>query len=124
MKALDDATQQTGAGNSVTAFTMSDFGRTLQPSGSGTDHGWGSHHFVVGGAVHGGKIYGTFPLMTNYKTLNATAEDYADNRGVLLPRLSLSQYGATLAKWFGADPNATFANLGAWGGAADLGLLG
>jgi len=124
VRAFHDATQQIGAASSVTTFTMSDFGRTLQPSGTGSDHGWGSHHFVVGGAVQGSKIYGTFPKMTNYANLNASAEDYADNRGVLLPKLSLSQYGATLAKWFGADPMATFPNLGGWAGAADLGFMG
>jgi uncharacterized protein (DUF1501 family) len=124
IRSFDAAMQQLGTGNAVTTFTMSDFGRTLQPSGSGTDHGWGSHHFVVGGAVQGGRLYGKDPHMTNYKTLNATAEDYADPRGVLLPQVSLAQYGATLAKWFGADPAATFANLGAWGSATDLGFLG
>ena len=99
------ATVQLGVANQVTAFTLSDFGRTLQPSGSGSDHGWGSHHMILGGAVKGGKIYGKFPLMTNYATFNATNDDYADNRGVMLPGASLSQYGATLAKWFGAaDP--------------------
>lgn len=123
VRSFDAAMQQLGVGNSVTTFTMSDFGRTLQPSGSGTDHGWGNHHFVVGGAVQGGKIYGPFPRMTNYKTLNATAEDYADTRGVLLPRLSLSQYGGTLARWFGADPLVTFPNLASWGNATDLGFL-
>jgi uncharacterized protein (DUF1501 family) len=124
VRAFYDATVQVFAENYVTTFTMSDFGRTLQPSGTGSDHGWGSHHFVVGGAVQGSKIYGTFPLMTNYANLNASAEDYADNRGVLLPRLSLSQYGATLAKWFGADPLAAFPNLGGWNGATDLGFMG
>ena len=87
----------------VTLFTLSDFGRTLQPSGSGSDHGWGSHHLVLGGAVNGGQIYGRFPLMSNYANFNATADDFADNRGVLLPGTSLAQYGATLARWFGAD---------------------
>lgn len=66
---------------------------------------------------------GAFPRMTNYATLNATAEDYADNRGVMLPKISLAQYGATFANWFGADPAATFANLGAFGNATDLGFL-
>jgi uncharacterized protein (DUF1501 family) len=96
------ASVQLGVGDQVTAFTLSDFGRTLQPSGSGTDHGWGSHHLILGDAVQGGRMYGKFPLMTNYANLNATHDDYADNRGVMLPGVSLSQYGATLAKWFGA----------------------
>ena len=100
------ATVQLGVANQVTAFTLSDFGRTLQPSGTGSDHGWGSHHMVLGGAVNGGKIYGKFPLMTNYANFNASNDDYADNRGVMLPGASLAQYGATLAKWFGAaDPD-------------------
>jgi uncharacterized protein (DUF1501 family) len=124
MRAFYDATEQLGLAQSVTAFTLSDFGRTLQASGSGSDHGWGNHHLVVGGAVQGSRIFGQFPLMTNYANLNATAEDYADTRGVLLPRQSLSQYGATLARWFGADPNATFANLGNFGSNTDLGFLG
>ncbi len=96
------ATVQLGLANQVTAFTLSDFGRTLQPSGSGSDHGWGNHHFVLGGAVNGGGVYGSFPLMTNYANFNASRDDYADNRGVMLPSTSLSQYGATLARWFGA----------------------
>ncbi|MEW6130445.1 MAG: DUF1501 domain-containing protein [Acidobacteriota bacterium] len=102
MAAFYDATAQMGVANQVTTFTMSDFGRTLQPSGSGSDHGWGNHHLIVGGAVNGGRIYGTFPLMTNFANFNSTNDDYADNRGVMLPGLSLAQYGATLAKWFGA----------------------
>ncbi len=101
--AFYDATVQMGVGGNVTTFTLSDFGRTLQPSGSGSDHGWGNHHLVVGGAVNGGKLFGTFPLMTNYGNFNSTNDDYADTRGVLLPGLSLVQYGATMAKWFGAS---------------------
>ncbi|MEO8603391.1 MAG: DUF1501 domain-containing protein [bacterium] len=117
------ATAQLGVSNQVTAFTLSDFGRTLQPSGSGSDHGWGSHHMILGGAVQGGRIYGRFPLMTNYANFNASNDDYADNRGAMLPGISLSQYGATLAGWFGAGaadldqvfptlPNFTTRNVG------------
>ncbi len=68
----------------------------------------------MGGAVSGGKIYGRFPLMTNYANFNATNDDFADNRGVMLPGSSLSQYGATLAQWFGAadgDLNGLFPTL-------------
>lgn len=97
------ATVQMGVGANVTTFTLSDFGRTLQPSGSGSDHGWGNHHLVIGGAVGGGNIFGAFPLMTNYGNFNSTNDDYADSRGVLLPGLGLAQYGATMAKWFGAS---------------------
>ena len=104
-KALDAfhaALSAWGLASQVTTFTLSDFGRTLQPSGSGTDHGWGNHHLVMGGAVNGGMIYGQFPLMTNYASFNARADDYADTRGTMLPTTSLAQYGATLARWFGA----------------------
>jgi uncharacterized protein (DUF1501 family) len=97
------ATQQLGVDQQVTTFTLSDFGRTLQPSGSGSDHGWGNHHFIMGGAVQGGKMYGRYPLMTNLANFNSTADDYADNRGVMLPSTGLAQYGATLAKWFGVQ---------------------
>ncbi|MFN7929147.1 MAG: hypothetical protein U0Y68_14610 [Blastocatellia bacterium] len=86
----------------------------------------GNHHMILGGAVMGGKIYGQFPLMTNYANFNATNSDFADNRGTLLPNTSLSQYGATLAKWFGATdaqldsvfptlPNLRCAMSGLWG---------
>jgi uncharacterized protein (DUF1501 family) len=106
LNAFYAATVQLGVSDRVTAFTLSDFGRTLQPSGSGTDHGWGSHHMVLGGAVNGGRIHGRFPLMTNYGNFNSTADDYADARGTLLPQISLAQYGATLARWFGATDAA------------------
>lgn len=127
-KALDafyGATVQLQAANQVTAFTLSDFGRTLQPSGTGSDHGWGSHHLILGGAVNGGRMYGTYPLMTNYANFNATNSDYADNRGVMLPNTSLSQYGATLAKWFGtsdSDLDSLFPTLPNFA-ARDLGFL-
>jgi uncharacterized protein (DUF1501 family) len=78
----------------VTLFTASDFGRTFTSNGDGTDHGWGSHHFVVGGAVRGRNIYGNFPV-----TALGHAQDVGS--GSLLPAISVDQYGGTLAKWFG-----------------------
>ncbi len=83
----------------VTLFTASEFGRTLESNGEGSDHGWGGHHFVVGGAVQGGKFYGTpsagnFPLVA----LN-TATDVGEGR--LLPTISVEEYAATLGRWFG-----------------------
>lgn len=80
--------------NQVTLFTASDFGRTFTSNGDGTDHGWGSHHFIVGGAVKGNDIYGEFPV-TGLKH----SQDVGS--GSLLPQFSVDQYGATLANWFG-----------------------
>lgn len=120
------ATVQLNVADKVTAFTLSDFGRTLQPSGSGSDHGWGNHQFVMGGAVNGGAMYGTFPLPTNFATFNQTNSDYADARGTMLPNVSLAQYGATLANWFGsADSDLTtiFPTLSNFG-IKNLGFMG
>jgi uncharacterized protein (DUF1501 family) len=126
LDAFSAAMSAFGLDQQVTAFTMSDFGRTLQPSGTGSDHGWGNPHLILGGAVLGGKIYGRFPLMTNYSNFNATADDYADTRGTMLPSTALVQYGATLAKWFGATNaqlDTIFPNLANFA-VRDLGFMG
>ena len=87
---------QLGVQNNVTLFTASDFGRTLTSNGDGSDHGWGSHHFVTGGAVQGGTIYGDFPATTF-----GTSQDVG--AGNLLPTTSVDQYAATLARWLGVS---------------------
>ena len=84
----------------VTAFTASDFGRTLSSNGNGSDHGWGSHHFVVGGAVQGKALYGTAPPVSVGNTA-ADDDQWHVGQGRLLPTTSVDQYAATLARWFG-----------------------
>lgn len=120
LKAFYDATVEMGVAQQVTAFTESDFGRSLQPSGSGSDHGWGNHHLVLGGAVRGGDVYGSFP------SLALDGPNDATGRGVLIPTTSIEQYGATLAKWYGvngADMATVFPTLSAFP-KADLGFMG
>ena len=91
---FDAAMAQLGLQDKVTSFTASDFGRTLTSNGDGSDHGWGSHHYVVGGAVRGKDVYGRFPIIG----VN-TSDDVGQGR--LLPNVSVDQYAATLGKWFG-----------------------
>jgi len=129
MTAFHDATVELGVADRVTAFTASDFGRTLTSNGDGTDHGWGSHHLVVGGAVRGRAFYGTPPPVSVGNT--AAAEDqWHIGQGRLLPSTSVDQYAATLARWFGvADGELAgiLPNLRNFGSAAyptNLGFLG
>ena len=100
MTAFYNATVELGVANQVTAFTASDFGRTLTSNGDGSDHGWGSHHLVVGGAVRGAAFYGTPPPVSVGNT-SAEADQWHVGQGRLLPTTSVDQYAATLAKWFG-----------------------
>jgi uncharacterized protein (DUF1501 family) len=81
-------------GNKVTTFTASDFGRTFTNNGDGCDHGWGTHTFIMGGAVKGKNFYGTFPP-------TGIGHEYEVGSGRLLPTTSVDQYAATMAKWFG-----------------------
>lgn len=91
-----------GVSDSVTTFTTSDFGRTLTSNGDGTDHGWGGHAFVWGGAVSSGR-YGTFPSLATTNNPDDASEDESDFGGRLIPTTSVGQYGATLARWMGLD---------------------
>jgi uncharacterized protein (DUF1501 family) len=91
------ATVELGVANNVTTFTASDFGRTFTSNGQGSDHGWGSHHLVVGGAVQGGQIFGTFPNQT------VGGPDDSGSQGNWIPTTSTEAYAATLGRWFGAD---------------------
>lgn len=85
-----------GLANQVTTFTASDFGRTLSSNGDGSDHGWGSHHFVMGGAVNGGRFYGKAPPI-------GTSHSQQVGSGRLLPSTSIEQMAAELARWFGVS---------------------
>jgi uncharacterized protein (DUF1501 family) len=100
MTAFYDATVELGVAGNVTAFTASDFGRTLASNGDGSDHGWGSHHFMVGGSVKGAAFYGTPPPVSVGSTA-AAQDQWHVGQGRLLPSTSVDQYAATLASWFG-----------------------
>ena len=112
------ATVELGVADKVTTFTASDFGRTLASNGDGTDHGWGAHHLVMGGAVNGGRFYGVAPAIA----LN-TPDQVGSGR--LLPSVSVDQHMATMGKWFGvssAEMSAIAPNISRFS-ASDLGFL-
>lgn len=112
LAAFYQATQELNVAGNVTTFTMSDFSRTFQPnSNTGTDHAWGSHHIVIGGAVKGGQMYGTFP------TLVLNGPDDSGSNGRWVPTTASVQYAATLAQWFGVSASqlpTIFPNIGSF----------
>jgi uncharacterized protein (DUF1501 family) len=112
LSAFYNATVELGVQSEVTSFTMSDFSRTFQPnSNTGSDHAWGSHHIVMGGAVKGGQMYGKFP------TLALAGPDDSGSNGRWLPSTASVQYAATLASWFGvtnAQMPSIFPNIGSF----------
>jgi uncharacterized protein (DUF1501 family) len=118
MFAFQRAMEQLGVSNDVTTFTTSDFSRTLPTNSQGSDHGWGAHHLVMGGAVKSNQTFGRLP------TLAINGPDDTGT-GRWLPTLSVDQYSATLAKWFGLDASnmsAVFPNLSRFA-TPDLGFM-
>lgn len=118
MNAFYQATVELGVASQVTTFTASDFGRTLVSNNDGSDHGWGSMHFVLGGAVKGQSFVGTPPVIANNGP-----DDVGQGR--LLPSLAVDQYGATLASWFGVsatDLASVLPNLANFG-SSNLGFM-
>jgi len=107
LNAFQRAMEQMGLSNNVTTFTASDFGRTFPCNGTGSDHGWGSHHLVLGGAVKGRRTYGSLPTLA----VNGPNDT---STGRWIPTTAIDQYFATLAAWFGVDSgniNTVFPNL-------------
>ncbi len=98
MSRFRDALREIGVYDKVTTFTISDFGRTLTSNGKGSDHGWGGHHLVMGGAVNGGTMYGTYPTLHQNHPMDT-------GRGVFMPTTSTEEYFAELALWFGVAPS-------------------
>ena len=134
MSAFYRASVEMGLDKQVTAFTASEFGRTLASNGDGTDHGWGSHQWVVGGAVQGQHFYGTPPPVSAADAKDSSGVYLPQNQwhvgqGRLLPSTSVDQYAATLAKWFGVGPTEManvlpkIVNFGGAGYPVDLGFM-
>ncbi|MCF2855873.1 DUF1501 domain-containing protein [Pseudoalteromonas sp. SMS1] len=116
LTAFNTAMESMGLSKNVTLFTASDFGRTLAINGDGTDHGWGAHHFVMGGAINGGTIFGDIPQAEFNHELDAGS-------GRLIPTMAVDQYAASLGSWLGLDENAlntVFPNLSKFGQAPNL----
>lgn len=119
LSAFYNATVELGCAQQVTTFSASDFGRAFRTNGDGSDHGWGSHHFILGGAVKGGDFYGKMPTW---------AVDGPDDMGSgrWIPTTSVDEYSATLATWFGVSPTdlpTVLPNIGRFS-RTNLGFLG
>jgi uncharacterized protein (DUF1501 family) len=120
LRAFYNAIVALGVQDQVTLFTLSDFGRTLRVNDGGSDHAWGNHHIILGGAVRGGQTYGTFP------NLALGGPDDTDSDGRWIPTTAVDQYAATLARWFGvpdADIPAVVPNIARFP-SRDLGFMG
>ncbi|MCY7344737.1 MAG: DUF1501 domain-containing protein [Pyrinomonadaceae bacterium] len=135
VRSFNDEIAAQGAANNVTLFTMSDFSRTLNPAGVGalvgSDHAWGNHLFIIGGAVNGGNFYGVNTSNgTPYPNLTMNGPDDADSgtgaRGRWIPTTSVEQYAATLARWYGlpeADMPTVFPNYNNFISNTNLGFM-
>lgn len=126
LAAFDAAMRNIGKGDAVTVFTQSDFGRTFKPNNSaGTDHAWGNHHLVLGGAVKGGATYGSYPELV-LGGANDVGTTPSEQQGRWIPTASVDQYAATLLTWFGADDgqlDAILPNLRNFGAQRRLGFM-
>jgi uncharacterized protein (DUF1501 family) len=131
LKAFYDETMAQGVAGQVTTYTMSDFNRTFNPAGSGSsvgsDHGWGGYYFVMGDSVMGGNFYGR-PTSngTFVPTLVTGTGDDTDTRGRFIPSVSVEQYAATLARWYGlaeADIPLVFPNIVNFPSGSNLGFM-
>ena len=119
MTAFYQATVGLNVASDVTSFTASDFGRTLASNGDGSDHGWGNHHLMVGGAVNGKAFYGT-PPPVSVGNGSGPEDQWHVGSGRLLPSTSVDQYAATLSRWFGVQETefaGILPNIGRFGGA-------
>jgi len=129
LKYFDDTLGLLGARQQVTTFTASDFGRTFTSNGDGTDHGWGGHHFVMGGAVRGGSFFGRFPMLATKNANNNEFDGSPDllRNGSLLPTTAVDQLGFTLGRWMGLSNGQLldiFPNLANFNpGSHDLGFM-
>ncbi|MET0210744.1 MAG: DUF1501 domain-containing protein [Burkholderiaceae bacterium] len=126
LAAFHNAMTAIGMADSVTTFTQSDFGRTFKPNNStGTDHAWGNQHLVLGGAVHGGATYGTYPTLALGGPDDVGVDSW-EQQGRWIPTTSVDQYAATLLRWFGsteAQLDAVLPNLRNYGTARGLGFV-
>lgn len=119
MAAFYQSTVSMDVANNVTAFTASEFGRALQSNGRGSDHGWGGHQFIMGGAVQGNRVYGKFPTVA----VNGPEDS---GQGRLIPTTAVDEYAATLARWFGvpdSDMPYVLPNLGRFAN-RNMGFMG
>jgi len=117
---FNNAMKEIDKHSSVLTYTASDFGRTLTSTGSGTDHAWGGNDILMGGAIKGGELFGTYPSM------ELDSDDDYRGDGRMIPTTSITQHGATIARWFGVPQNrlsAVFPNMSNFAGQTDLGYF-